>query len=290
MKHMTVIAGAVAVAMAMVGGAAVRGQQTAPPRVAPPAASGAAQPAAARPAPPAGYRAPRTSSGQPDLQGIWQVMNTAEVDPQAHHAHLGEPAGLGVVEGGEIPYQPAALAQQKKNFDMRKTADPAAQCFFPGVPRLMYMPHPFQIVQTPTYMSMLFEYGHEMRLIYTTGFRHHEDFPFWMGDARGRWEGETFVVDSTGFNADTWFDKAGNFHSDALHVVERFTRTGPDHIRYDVTIEDPKVFTRPWKMSMPLYRRQEANIQLLEFECFALSVYEGGRYSESIKKAKPAGR
>ena len=89
----------------------------------------------------------------------------------------------------------------------------------------------------------------------------------WMGHSRGRWEGETLVVDVTSFNGQTWFDRAGNFHSDALHVVERYTAISPDALMYEVTIEDPKVFTRPWKMSMPLYRRLEKNIQLLEFKC-----------------------
>ena len=159
------------------------------------------------------------------------------------------PAGQGVVEGNEIPYQPWALAKQKENFASRATADPETKCYLPGVPRIMYMPLPFQIVQVPAKMVMLFEYAHAIRHIHTNGNGHppgHIDW--WLGDSRGRWEGDTFVVDSVDFNDETWFDRAGNFHSDALHVVERFTPTGPDHIAYDVTIEDPKVFTRPWKM------------------------------------------
>jgi hypothetical protein len=236
------------------------------------------------------YQAPRTPRGEPDLQGIWQVLNTAEYDIQDHGAHLGVPAGQGVVEGNEIPYQPWALAQKQKNFENRATLDPALKCFYPGVPRIMYTPYPFQIFQTEGYVAIFFEFGHHVRFIYTDGFPHHEEIPFWMGDSRGKWEGNTFVVDSRNFTDNTWFDRAGNFHSSQLRVIERFTRTGPDHIRYDVTIEDPKVFTRPWKMSMPFYRRQEPNARLLEYECFSLSVFEGGRYDQMIRELAPKGR
>jgi hypothetical protein len=220
-------------------------------------------------APAAGALA-RTADGKPDLSGIWQVVSTANWNIQGHPAQEGVPAGQGVVEGNEIPYQPWALAKQKENFVKRMTADPETQCFLPGVPRIMYTPLPFQIVQVPTKMVMLFEYAHAIRHIYTNGNEHppgHIDW--WLGDSRGRWDGDTFVVDSIHFNEDTWFDRAGNFHSDELHVVERFTPMGPDHIAYQVTIEDPKVFTRPWKMSMPIYRRKEPNVQLLEYECYA---------------------
>ena len=221
------------------------------------------------PAPPAGAL-PRTADGKPDLSGIWQVMSTANWNIQGHQAQQGVPAGQGVVEGDEIPYQAWALAKHKENFATRMTADPETKCYLPGVPRIMYMPLPFQIVQVPTKMVMLFEYAHAIRYIHTNGNEHptgHIDW--WLGDSRGRWDGDTFVVDSVDFNDETWFDRAGNFHSDELHVVERFTPTGPDHIAYDVTIEDPKVFTRPWKMRMPIYRRKEANVQLLEYECYA---------------------
>ena len=226
----------------------------------------------------AAYAAPKTRFGQPDLQGVWQVLNTAAWDIQDHaaqrfpglQARFSVPAGPGVVEGNEIPYQPWALEQKQKNFANRLEGDPEAKCYLPGVPRIMYLPLPFQIVQVPTKMVMLFEYAHAIRHIHTNGNGHppgHIDW--WLGDSRGRWEGDTFVVDSVDFNDETWFDRAGNFHSDELHVVERFTPNGPDHIAYEVTIEDPKVFTRPWKMQMPIYRRKEANAQLLEYECYA---------------------
>jgi hypothetical protein len=224
------------------------------------------------------YSPPRTAFGQPDLQGVWQVVNTAAWDIQDHSGQLfpglparfGVPAGQGVVEGNEIPYQPWALKRKQENYEKRLTADPEARCYLPGVPRITYMPFPFQIFQFPDRVVILYEYLHTTREIYTDGSRHPTmPVEFWMGDSRGRWEGNTLVVDVTLFTGETWFDRAGNFHSDALHVIERYTRTGPDHLLYEAAIEDPKVFTRPWKMRMPVYRRQEPNIQLLEYECYA---------------------
>jgi len=226
---------------------------------------------------PPAYKAPRTADGKPDLQGVWQALNTAAWDIQDHAARLDVPAGQGVVEGNEIPYQPWAAARKKANFEKRLTDDPIAQCYLPGVPRIMYMPHPFQIFQTPGMTTIVYEYDHAVRTIYTDRPHLPGHIDFWLGMSRGRWEGETLVVDVIDFNDKTWFDAAGNFHSDALHVVERYTRTGPDHIAYEVTIDDPKVFTRSWKMSMTLYRRQEQNIQLLDYECNALAEEAAGR-------------
>ncbi len=221
------------------------------------------------------YTPPRTLDGQPDLQGIWQVLNTAAWDIQDHPGRLGVPAGQGVVEGNKIPYQPWALAKKQENFENRLTADPEAKCYMPGVPRITYMPYPFQILQFPDRVLILYEYVHVTRTIYMDGSPHPEGhIDFWMGDSRGRWDGDTLVVDVIHFNDQTWFDRAGNLHSDALHVVERYTRSGPDHMTYDVTIEDPAVFTRPWKMSMPIYRRQEEDIHLLEYECYAYAQSE----------------
>jgi hypothetical protein len=212
---------------------------------------------------------PRTPDGKPDLSGFWQVMNTAAWDIQDHGVQKGAPAGQGVVEGNEIPYQPWAAAKKKGNFDNRLTADPETKCHLPGVPRLTYMPFPFQIVPGPNQITILYEYVHAVRYIFMTGNHPEGHIDWWLGDSRGRWEGDTLVVDLIHFNDQTWFDRAGNFHSDALHVVERYTPLDADHINYEVTIEDPKVFTRPWKMSMPLYRRTEKNFQLLEYECYA---------------------
>ena len=212
---------------------------------------------------------PRASDGKPDLNGIWQVLNTAAWDLEDHTGSFRVPPGQGVIEGGEIPYQAAALAKKRENFQRRETSDPAeAACYMPGVPRATYMPFPFEIIQNPKLVTMSYEFGHTRRSIFTDGTKHPEGFPdFWMGDSRGRWEGDTLVVDVTNLDERTWLDHAGNHHSDALHVVERYTMTEPDHILYEAMIEDPKVFTKTWKISMPLYRRLEKNVKILEYEC-----------------------
>jgi hypothetical protein len=211
----------------------------------------------------------RTSDGKPDMNGIWQALNAAAWDIQDHSGQLGVPPGQGIVEGNEIPYQPWATAKKKENFANRATADQTeADCFMPGVPRATYMPYPFQIVQTPTLLAITYEFAHALRNIPIDGSPHPDGLPdAWMGDSRGRWDGDTLVVDVTNFNDQTWFDRAGNFHSDALHVVERYTLNDSDHIRYEATIEDPKVFTKSWKISMPLYRLVDKNAKLLEYEC-----------------------
>ena len=214
------------------------------------------------------YTPPRTPDGHPDLQGIWQAVNTAADDLEAHNASLGVLAGPGVVEGGAIPYQPAALAKKKENFEKRATLDPDTKCFLPGVPRITYSSGPFQIVQQADKVSLLYQYRNAVRYVFMNGNPHPRGpIEWWMGDSRGRWEGNTLVVDVVYFNDETWFDRAGNFHSTDLHVVERYTPTSPYHLLYEATIEDPKVFTRPWKISMPLYRRQEKDLELLEYAC-----------------------
>ncbi len=222
------------------------------------------------------YRAPRAADGKPDLSGIWQALNTAHWDLQGHPARSGPvvamgafgaiPGGLGVVEGGEIPYQPWALARKKENAAKWLELDPAVKCYLPGVPRATYMPFPFQIVQSPETILLAYEFANASRTIYVNG-KEESPLDTWMGWSNARWEGETLVVDVAAFNDQTWFDAAGNFHSEALHVVERYTRTGPDHLMYEAIIEDPKVFTRPWTIRMPLYRRVEPQIQLLDFKC-----------------------
>src|SRR5439155_6736569 len=168
---------------------------------------------------------PRTADGKPNLNGIWQVLNTAAWDIQDHGGELGIPPGLGVVEGGEIPYQSQALAKKEQNRAKRLAADPAeANCFLPGVPRATYMPYPFEIAQTSDNIAILYEFAYVLRMIPVNGSKHAEGLPStWMGDSRGHWEGDTLVVDVANFNDETWFDHAGNFHSDALHVVERYT-------------------------------------------------------------------
>jgi hypothetical protein len=211
----------------------------------------------------------RTADGKPDLSGVWQVLNTAAWDIQDHSGQLGVPPGQGVVEGNEIPYQPWAAAKKKENFANRTTQDLTDfNCFLPGVPRANYMPYPFEIVQTANTIALSYEFAHALRQIIMDGSAHPDGLPdSWMGDSRGHWEGDTLVVDVANSNDQTWFDRAGNFHSAALHVIERYTMTGPDHIQYEATIDDPKVFTHSWTMRMPLYRRLEKNARLLEYEC-----------------------
>jgi len=237
----------------------------------------------------ASYRAPRTADGRADLNGIWQALNSAHWDIQGHAAGpspfpelLGAigavPPGQGVVEGHDIPYQPWALAKKRENFEKRLApesfadvfnrigGDPEARCYLPGVPRATYMPFPFQIVQTPGHILIAYEYASASRTILMDSTA-KSPVESWMGWSIGRWEGDTLVVDVTDFNGNTWFDRAGNFHSEALHVVERYTPMSPYHLQYEATIEDPKVFTRPWKINMPLYRRMEPNVQVMEFKC-----------------------
>ena len=227
------------------------------------------------------YDGPRTPEGQPDLNGIWQTLNSASWDIRPHNASDGVPAGLGVVVGGEIPYQDWAAEQQQENYANRLRDDPVRKCYLAGVPRITYMPFPFRILQTPDHVVITYEYQHTVRIIYTDGSDHPLPNDFWLGDSRGHWEGDTLVVDTTHFNGLTWFDAAGNFHSNQLHVVERYTPVSETHIDYEVTIEDPEVFTRPWTMRMPLYRRMEERLQLLDYDCVdfilqKLTTPEGG--------------
>jgi hypothetical protein len=220
---------------------------------------------------------PRTADGKPNLQGIWQVRNRAAYDLQDHHARHGMPAGKGVVDGGEIPYQPWAAAKKLENFTNRQTADPLAKCYMPGVPRIMYMEFPFHIFQTRDHVAITFEWSQVFRLIYTNGSKPPVGIDFWMGDSRGRWEGDTLVVDVTNHNDRTWFDMAGNFHSEALRLVERYTLLDADTMQYEVTIQDPKVFTRPWKISMPLHRHKEID-RILEYQCIAEAEEANGAF------------
>ena len=219
-------------------------------------------------APGANPTIPRTASGRPNLQGIWQARNAAAADLLDHAARHEMRAGRSVVEGDEIPYQPWAAARKLENAASRATADPLAKCYMPGVPRIMYMPYPFHLFQTDDHVGITFEWSQVFRLIYTNGSKPHDGIEFWMGDSRGRWEGDTLVVDVTNHNDKTWFDMAGNFHSEALHLVERFTMTDANTIQYELTVEDPKVFTRPWKMTMPLHRETDSD-RVLEYQCNA---------------------
>ncbi len=229
---------------------------------------------------------PRTADGRPNLQGIWQVRHRAAYDLQDHAARHGMPPGKGVVEGGEIPYQPWALKQKAENYANRKTADPLSKCFMPGVPRIMYMEHPFQIFQTRDHIAMTFEWSLNYRIIYTNGTKGPEGIEFWMGDSRGRWDGDTLVVTVKDHNDKTWFDMAGNFHSEAMRLEERYTMLDADTIRYEAAIEDPKVFTRPWKISMPLYRHKDMD-RILEYHCQAEKEEDNGDFERDPRTWYP---
>ncbi len=217
------------------------------------------------------YSVPRTPDGNPDLQGVWQAVNTAIWDIQDHSSQWGVPAGQGVVVGNELPYQASALEKRQNNYENRLTDDPEANCKMVGVPRITYMPYPFQIIQTPNQIVMTYEWVHSIRNIYMNSQHPEGPIQWYMGDSRGYWDGDTLVVDVVHFTDETWFDRSGNYHGEGLHVVERYTRLGLDHIQYDVMVEDPETFTEPWHMSMTLYRRQEENIRILEYECYALA-------------------
>ena len=239
-------------------------------------------------------RSVRTADGKPNLSGVWQAMNTANWDLLAHGVRPavaqrgvysdypvlaapvvalgsvgGVPPGPSVVEGNEIPYKPEAAARKKENAEHWLDRDPEVRCYMPGIPRAMYLPYPFQITQGTNRIQMVFAFANANRTI------HLDTAPAppadkWMGHSIGRWDGDTLVVDVTNFNDRTWFSRAGDFHSDALHVVERFTPMTPDALRYEATIEDPNVFTRPWKMNMVLYRNLEDNATLMDYRCLEL--------------------
>ena len=213
---------------------------------------------------------PRTVEGRPDFSGVWQVMNTANWDIEPHHARPGTPPGLGIVVDGPLPYKAEALAQRRENWAKRDTGvDVDSKCFLPGVPRIMYEPYPFMIDQTPNMIMMVFEYVNAKRYVYMDSPHMKGPIEWWMGDSRGRWDGDTLVVDVTYLNADPWFDRSGNYHSEELQLVERYAYLTPDHIQYTATVTDPKTFTRPFTISMVLYRHKEPYFQILDNECYA---------------------
>jgi len=239
------------------------------------------------------YHAPKGPDGHPNFNGIWQVLNTSNWDLVEHAARPGlviadgtlsaDPGGTGVVEGGEIPYLPAALEIRKKNFENRLKLDPEIRCYLPGVPRANYMPYPFQIFQSTKALFFAYQYDGAVRNIF---LKDPGPAPAdsWMGQSWAKWEGETLVIDVSGFDERTWLDRAGDFHSDALHVVERYTMIGPDVMQYEATIEDPKVFSKPWKIRMPIYRHVEKGARLMEFKC--VEFVEDLLYGDFAKKPK----
>lgn len=233
---------------------------------------------------------PRLADGKPDLNGIWQAVGSAHYDIERHMARssmmlrdgphgplpavptlrLGAvgavPGGMGVVEGGKIPYKPDAAELRDENRANWIERDPEIKCYLPGVPRAVYMPFPFQIFHNANSVFIAYEYAGAVRDIYLQDVGPAET-DSWMGQSVGRWEGDTFVIETTGFTDQTWFDRSGTHHSNQLRVVERYSLSSPNHILFEAEIEDPVVFTRPWKISMPLYRRMEKDARLMDFKC-----------------------
>jgi|TARA_B110000438_G_scaffold282029_1_gene308669 hypothetical protein len=221
---------------------------------------------------------PAVSPIELSLDGIWQAMGSASWNLEGHTASKtpvtrvlgalgGIPAGMSVVEGGVIPYLPAALEQRNANLESWNEKDSVTKCYIPGIPRLTYMPFPLQIFQTESKIFMAYEFGGNSRTIHMDRPGTSAPLPSWMGYSLGHWEGNTLVVDVSSQMAETWFDSAGNFHSGALHVEERYTPIDANHIEYEATITDPEVFSRSWKIKLPLYRRLEENVRLLEYKC-----------------------
>jgi len=223
---------------------------------------------------------PRLSDGQPDLNGIWQALSTANWDLETHGAEAGPtpgvavvaaiPPGPGVVVESEIPYLPEAVVTRRENRANRWTADPEVRCYLPGVPRATYMPYPFQIVQSEDYFTIAYEYASAFRNI---NMEEPTEAPVdsWMGWSNGSWDGDSLVVDVTGLNGQTWLDRSGNYLSAQAHIVERYTLRGPDILEYEATIEDPSVFSAPWTIRMPLYRHVADNAAMMEFKCTEFS-------------------
>ncbi len=223
---------------------------------------------------------PARIAGRPNLNGIYQAINTANWNLEDHSAaatplwQLGAlyaiPAGQSVVEGGTIPYLPAALKKRQENMAGWPKSDPEAKCYMPGIPRGTYMPYPFQIVQGQRDILFVYEYASANRIVHMSN---HQESPVdsWMGWSNGKWDGDTLVIEVSGFNDQSWFDRAGNHHTERLKVTERYTQQGDNILQYEATMEDPGTFSRAWKIRMPLYRRVEPNVQLLEFKCVEFS-------------------
>jgi hypothetical protein len=220
---------------------------------------------------------PRTADGNPDFGGIWQAIGSANFDIEPHAADFGPivengaigaiPAGLGIVVGGEIPYTAAARAQQQANKENWLENDPVVKCYMPGIPRANYMPFPFQIIQSPDHVVVAYEFASASRIVYMSQPDFEAPIFSWMGHSRGHFEGDTLVIDVADQVPDTWFDHAGNHHTDALRVTERYTHMGPNVLMYEATLVDPNVYTESWTVRFPLYRRLDDNMQLLEYKC-----------------------
>ena len=240
------------------------------------------------------------SVGPPNLNGVWQSMGSAYWDVEGHNASktsgtrtlgaLGAiPAGMSVVEGDTIPYQDWAKKKRDENRNDWQKNDNGVKCFIPGVPRSTYMPLPFQILQSEDKIFIAYEWGSNSRVIHLDRPGTEAQLPSWMGYSLGHYEGDTLVVEVSAQMADAWFDSVGNFHGNNVRVTERYTPMGPNHLQYEATIEDPKVYTRPWKIVMPLYRRIETNARILEFKCVEFAedaMYGHLRKGEWMREVK----
>jgi hypothetical protein len=258
----------------------------------------AGAPAQAAAAPAESPLRPARIGGHPNLNGVWQAVNTANWNLEGGAAKaipaawkLGAlfavPAGASVVEGGTIPYLPAALEQRKKNQEGWPATDPETKCFRAGIPRSTYLPYPFQIVQGDGDIMFIYEYATSNRPVRMKNHLNPDEVLVeqWSGWSNGRWEGDTLVVEVFGQISDTWFDRAGNFHGPGMKVTERYTPIDADHLQYEATIDDPTTFARPWTISMPLYRRIESNAEIYEYKCveFAEPLMYGDLLKDPIK-------
>jgi hypothetical protein len=216
------------------------------------------------------YSPPRLSDGTPDFRGIWQSQGTAFVNLEGRPAGKGIAAAKSIIAdppGGKIPYLSDALKQRNDNYKKRATADPASNCFQAGVPRASYLPTPFQFVQSPGNLAIVYTDNHAYRIVDPSSIPHDDGIDFFMGDSRGHWDKDTLVVDVTDLGDQTWLDESGNFHSDQLHVVERYTLLGPDTMRYEARLEDPKIYSKPWTIRLLLYRDKQPAARITEDEC-----------------------
>lgn len=220
---------------------------------------------------------PRTADGKPDFNGIWQAIGSAHWNIEPRAADFGPvvelgaigaiPGSLGIVEGGLIPYTAEARAKQQENRADWLALDPVVKCYMPGIPRATYLPFPFQIIQSPDHVVMAYEFASASRIVYMDRPDFEAPIFSWMGHSRGRIEGDSLVIDVSDQVPDTWLDHAGNHHSDALRVTERYTHLGPNTLMYEATLEDPNVYSSAWTLKLPLYRRLDENMQLLEYKC-----------------------
>ena len=239
---------------------------------------------------------PARLNGRPNLNGIWQAMNSANWNLEAHNAEalndfwkLGAiaaiPAGRSVVREGTIPYLPEALKKRNENRTKFPKEDPEAKCYMLGIPRATYHNMPFQIFQGAANddILMVYPFAAMHRAI---AMKDHRDIPAdsWMGKSNGRWDGDVLVVQTFSQIGDRWLDRAGNHFSNQLKVTERFTLLGPNHIRYEATLEDSETYSRPWTIEMPLYRNIEPNAQLLEHKCVP---FADNLIYEDLLKPKP---